>query len=149
MNPVRNQYLPALIRILLGGLFIYAAVPKILDPFNFAVAVYNYKMLPGFAVGLVAAALPWLELVIGILLVLGVRVQASSLICTGMLVVFTLAIFINTLRGIDVDCGCFSTDRSIGWAAVVEDSILTLLSIWCLLSVPTWLSLENLFRRRS
>lgn len=148
MNPLRNQYLPALIRILLGALFIYAALPKILDPFNFAVAVYNYKMLPGFAVGLVAAALPWLELVIGILLVLGVRVQASSLICTGMLVVFTLAIFINTLRGIDVDCGCFSTDRSIGWAAVVEDSLLTLLSIWCLLSVPTWLSLENLFRRR-
>jgi len=106
-------------------------------------------LLPGFAVGLVAAALPWLELLIGILLVVGVRVQASTLICTGMLVVFTLAIFINTLRGIDVDCGCFSTDRSIGWAAVAEDSLLTLLSFWCLLFVPNRFSLERLFRRRT
>jgi len=147
MSIMRNQYLLTAIRILLGALFIYAAVPKMLDPFSFAVAVYNYKMLPGFAVGLVAAALPWLELLIGILLVAGVRVQVSSLISTGMLVVFTLAILINTLRGIDVDCGCFSTDRSIGWAAVAEDSLFTLLSLWCLLCVPDRFSLGRLFRR--
>ena len=129
--------LAVLVRIFLGGMFIYAAVPKIGDPFGFAVDVYNYRMLPDFAVGIVAAGLPWLELIVGACLVLGIRVRTTALLSMGMLGVFTLALFINTLRGINVDCGCFTADRSIGWRAVMEDMVFLLLSFWCFLSADT------------
>ena len=147
MNLLKNQYLLMLVRLFLGGLFIYAAVPKIMDPFAFAVDVYNYKMLPGFAVGLVAASLPWLELAAGLLLVLGIRVRASAIIITGLLVIFTLAILINTLRGIDVDCGCFTSDRAIGWRAAAEDTVFTLLGLWYILCGKNFFCLENVLRR--
>lgn len=126
----------------------YAAIPKIMNPLDFAIDVYNYKMLPNFAVGLVAAALPWLEIVIGIFLLLGIRIRAASLAFTGMLTVFTLAIFINTLRGIDVDCGCFVSDRSIGWKSVAEDTLLTLLGVWCFLFANNFFDVENLVKKR-
>ena len=147
MSLLKNQPLLFLVRIFLGGMFIYAAAPKILDPFDFAVAVYNYKLLPGFAVGLVAAGLPFLELLAGIFLVLGVRVRASALAITGMLGFFTLAMLVNTLRGINVDCGCFTTDRAIGWWAVGEDLTFTLMGLWYLLCADDFLGLESLVKK--
>ncbi len=133
------------VRLFLGVLFIYAAVPKILDPYAFAVDVYNYRMLPGFAVGIVAAGLPWIELIAGILLVAGIRTRAACLVVTGLLGIFTLALIINTLRGIDVDCGCFSAERSIGWFSAAEDAVLTLLGVWYLAKADSFLCLENAF----
>ncbi len=149
MNLLKNQKLLVLLRIFLGAMFIYASVPKIIDPFAFAVDVYNYKLLSGFAVGLVAAGLPWLESVAGTFLVLGIRVRACALVITGMLAAFTLAIFINTLRGIDVDCGCFATERSIGWMTVAEDSLFTLLGLWYVLCADNFFELENMLRKRT
>lgn len=143
MSLFRNQYLLFVLRIFLGGMFIYAALPKIMGPFDFAVAVYNYKLLPDVAVGPVAAGLPWLEVIMGALLVLGIRIRAASLTCTGLLVVFTLALLINTLRGINVDCGCFTSDRTIGWYAVAEDTLFTLLALWYFLRGENFWSVEN------
>jgi len=136
-----------IVRLFLGALFIYAAVPKIMDPFAFAVDVYNYRLLPGFAVGLVAAALPWLELAAGCLLVLGVRVRAAAVIITCLLAVFTLAMLINTVRGIDVHCGCFTSDRAIGWRAVTEDTVFTLLGIWYITCGKNFFCLENVLKK--
>ena len=148
MNLLKNQSLLVLLRFFLGAMFIYAAVPKIMAPFDFAVDVYNYKLLPGFAVGLVAAGLPWLEIVAGALLVLGIRVRACALVITGMLAAFTLAMFINTVRGIDVDCGCFATERSIGWMTVAEDGFFTLLGFWYFLCADKFFELKNVLRKR-
>ena len=144
---LENKYLLLLVRIFLGGMFIYAAIPKIIDPFDFAIGVYNYKLLPGFAVGFVAASLPWLEIVAGTLLVLGIRIRASALAITGMLTVFTVVMLINTLRGIDVDCGCFTSDRFIGWQTVGEDAFFTLLAIWYFLFADNFFSLENMVKK--
>ncbi len=148
MNLLNNKFLLFLVRLFLGGMFIYAAVPKIVDPFSFAVDVYNYRLLPDFAVGLMAAGLPWLELIVGTMLIFGLRTRAACCIITGLLGVFTLAMFINTLRGIDVDCGCFVSDRSIGWFAVVEDLVFTLLGLWYLQRADGFWCLERLVVRR-
>lgn len=132
MRPVSVQRLLFVNRLLLGGLFIYAAVPKMLAPDAFAVAVYNYRLLPDGAIGIVAAGLPWIELVAGCMLVAGVRCRSACLVLTVLLGVFTAAMVINTLRGIDVECGCFTADRMIGWGAVAEDALLMMLGVWCL-----------------
>jgi uncharacterized membrane protein YphA (DoxX/SURF4 family) len=96
-------------RVVLGCVFIYASLDKIRHPELFAEAVYNYQLSPEVGVNLVAIWLPWLELWSGALLVLGVWVRGSILILSGLLLVFLSAIGINLARGLDIHCGCFTT----------------------------------------
>jgi len=95
-------------RLILGVLFIYASIDKIIQPADFAEAVYNYQILPGFLINLTAVILPWLELILGLLLIIGLFQEGSVLIVTGLLVVFLGAMIFNLARGLGVYCGCFS-----------------------------------------
>jgi len=106
MNGLK-RYLPAMVRIALGVIFIYAALLKIADPVAFAGSVAAYKMLPYFANYLVAAVLPFVELVCGLLLVCGYRVKSGALIIGVMNLVFMVALASAIVRGLDIDCGCF------------------------------------------
>lgn len=98
-----------LARLLLGGLFIYAGVEKIFHPADFAKIVYNYQILPDALVNLTALLLPWLELIIGICLVIGFWMPGAVLLANGLLWIFFLALLFNYYRGLDIQCGCFST----------------------------------------
>jgi uncharacterized membrane protein YphA (DoxX/SURF4 family) len=99
-------------RVLLGCVFIYASLDKIRHPELFAEAVYNYQLAPEVAVNLVAIWLPWLEFLCGVMLVMGLWVGGSILILSGLLLVFLSAIGINLARGLDIHCGCFTTQGS-------------------------------------
>jgi uncharacterized membrane protein YphA (DoxX/SURF4 family) len=118
-------------RLLVGGVFVYASLDKILHPTEFAKVVYNYQMLPVPISNLLAMILPWLELFAGLALVVGVLVTESALLTSGMLIVFIIALSINSYRGLDVDCGCLSLSggRSIGLQTVVEDVFLLLAAL--------------------
>lgn len=114
-------------RILLGTIFIYAAVGKIADPAGFAIAIANYQMLPPAWVNPMALFLPWLELVCGIGLITGVCRHGSTLLVALMLAVFTAALVASAYRGLDIHCGCFSTDGGAAprlWLDLVRDLIL-------------------------
>ena len=104
---LRNPWLVLTIEVVLGVIFIAAALPKIADPPAFAHMIYNYRMLPGGVVNLLALWLPWVELFAGLALVLGVFRRAAASIVVLMLVLFIAAIGFNLLRGHAVDCGCF------------------------------------------
>jgi len=124
---------PHAARILLGGIFIYAGYVKIIDPSGFAKNVYQYQLLPDFYVNVSALALPWLEVVAGAALILAPRFRrgAAALIFI-MLVVFTAAILFSLYRGLDISCGCMSTDPNaakIGWKKVAENFGLIILSV--------------------
>jgi hypothetical protein len=110
-----------------GGLavvFVAAAVPKILDPGEFALAVYRYRLLPPGLVSLCAVYLPWIELCAAVGL-LGSRMRrGSALILILLLSVFTLAIIANLSRGIDIACGCFSVGGGggrAGWLGIARN----------------------------
>ena len=105
----RNQVCPLAARMILGAIFIYASIDKILHPAAFAKAVFNYAILPDALINLTAIVLPWLELVLGIFLVIGLFREGSVCIVTGLLVVFLGATIFNMARGLDIYCGCFST----------------------------------------
>ena len=75
-------------RILLGAIFVYASLDKILDPAAFAQAIANYQILPPAWVNAVALMLPWLEAVSGICLITGKLMRGSALAITLMLIVF-------------------------------------------------------------
>jgi len=95
-------------RLLLGGVFIYASLDKIAHPADFARIIHNYKLFPAFSIYLAAAVVPWVEMIAGVLLVIGVFPRAAAGVLSLLLVIFAAALTINLVRGLDFNCGCFS-----------------------------------------
>lgn len=114
-----------IIRVILGLLFLYAGAGKIADPFAFAVDIYNYKLFPEPIIGFIAVFIPWLEAVAGACLILGVNIRGASLIISALLFSFIILIGVSAIRGLDVECGCFSgIERSVGFLAIGEDIVM-------------------------
>ena len=105
----REGLLAICARMILGTVFVYASIDKITHPAGFAKAVYNYQILPDFLINLTAIFLPWLELILGLFLILGLLNEGSICIMTLLLVIFLVAMVFNLARGLDIHCGCFST----------------------------------------
>lgn len=76
-------------RIFLGAVFIYASIDKIIHPEAFAKAIFNYQILPEALINLTAILLPWLELVMGVLLVLGIWQQGAVFLANVLLGFFS------------------------------------------------------------
>lgn len=122
-----------LCRLALAGVYLYAAVPKIADPAGFAKSIYNYQMLPDAAINPLALFLPWLELFAAVALLAAPPLRRGALaLIAAMTVVFIGAIGSAMLRGIDIDCGCFSTTGKgmrTGWAHLLLDFALLALCV--------------------
>ena len=119
---LRNKGVRLGFRLVLGGLFVYAGAVKVLEPLAFAQNVRNYQLV-GQSLSFVAAIiLPWLEILAGLALILGVWTRGAALVVTGLLVFFIVLTAVTMARGLDVDCGCFgSLSRKSGWSVVLED----------------------------
>ena len=129
-------------RIILGAIFLYASFDKILHPQTFAEAIYNYQILPDSMINLTALVLPWLEALLGACLLAGVWMPGASVISTGLLGVFIGALIFNEVRGIDIHCGCFSTESTgeptgMLWTAL-RDMLFLAVSIFLTVSVFFW-----------
>lgn len=96
-------------RLILGLIFIYASMDKIAHPAAFAKDIYNYQILPHVLINLTAMVLPWLELILGIFLMVGLFREGTAWMVTLLLVVFFGAVVFNLARGLDIHCGCFHT----------------------------------------
>lgn len=119
-----------ILRLALAAIFIYASIDKTLHPADFAAIVKDYKVLPNSLINLTAIILPWLELVLGVLLVLGRWQEGTLLLVNLLLVVFWSTLVFNYIRGVDVGCGCFSTQASESSSMVwymVRDGFFVLL----------------------
>jgi uncharacterized membrane protein YphA (DoxX/SURF4 family) len=99
-------------RLLLGGLFLYAGLVKGADVTAFAGSVANYQLLPYSWNYLVAATLPYVETLAGVLLIANRRVRPSALVLGGLNLIFMAALISVIARGLDIDCGCFNPDAS-------------------------------------
>ena len=107
-----HPWLTVRVQIALGAIFVVAALPKIADPPSFAHMIYNYRILPGGLINLSALVMPWVELIAGLALILGVWVKPARWIVTLLLVTFMIAIAINLGRDNAIDCGCFDTSAA-------------------------------------
>jgi len=105
-----HPLLIALLRVALGAVFIVASLDKIQNPEAFATTIANYRLLPYKSINGIAIVLPWLEVITGVLLVLGVWVRANTTIVWGLLLAFSIVICQALARGLDISCGCFSTN---------------------------------------
>lgn len=102
-----SEWLTIRVQLALGVIFIAAALPKIVDPPSFAHMVYNYRLVPGPFVNLIGLTMPWLELLCGLALVLGIWRTAARTLVALLLAAFIIATAINLARGNSIDCGCF------------------------------------------
>ena len=134
-------------RLILGGIFVYAGISKIFFPnthlwpmfvlrfsisvnlTTFAQQVESYKLLSSAGVDFVAHTLPFTEIALGLLLLIGwgLRIWASliTLIMLGFLTVVTRAYFLH----MNINCGCFATPEPIGPKKILEDAALSLLAV--------------------
>ena len=103
-----QPWLTIRVQLALGALFVIAALPKIADPPSFAHMIYNYRLVPANLINIMALTMPWVELLAGLALILGVWKRAALMLIGAMLVVFIVAIGINLGRGNAIDCGCFN-----------------------------------------
>jgi uncharacterized membrane protein YphA (DoxX/SURF4 family) len=119
-----HPWIGLLLRTYVGGVFIYASMYKINYPGEFAETIASYQLLPFWAVNATALIMPWVELVSGVLLALGVRTKSAAAAVGGMLVLFSLVILITLLRSIPIGCGCFtSVEEPLGWGTLGRDII--------------------------
>lgn len=143
-----NPYLSLIARLILGTVFIYAAVSKIADPFGFSIDIRNYHILPDMLTNSAAVFLPWIEFYCGLFLIAGLYTRTSSTILSGLIILFIFAIASALIRGFDIACGCFSAADSsnINIGKIVEDVILLLLALQITAVKQHRLALDNLLR---
>ena len=94
-------------RLVLGGVLLAAGGLKVLKPTESANAVAAYKILPTNVAHLVGYALPWLEVALALLLIVGFMVRPAAVLSGLIMVVFAIAIASVWARGMLIDCGCF------------------------------------------
>ena len=139
-----------LVRLGMAAVFVSAALPKIAAPDLFALSVHNYQMLPPWGVNALAVLLPWLELVIGVCLGLGIWTRASAAIMSGLMVVFMIALGSAASRGLSISCGCFEVGEgakhpSLIWPALRD--VVFLLGTVLLVRFGGGPALHSLLRR--
>jgi uncharacterized membrane protein YphA (DoxX/SURF4 family) len=136
-KPVR--ILALVLRLVLGGIFVYAAWIKLRDPWQlFAMAIDSYGILPLKYVELTAKVLPWIELGLGLWLIVGKWQRIPSVAVSLLLTLFFTLIVRAYIRGEEINCGCFGPGEAISWKTLLRDGSMLAGSF-----ILTWLS----FRR--
>lgn len=106
--------LAVLLRMFVAGIFLFASYDKILHPADFASIIKDYRILPDILINPAAIILPWLELMLGVLLVAGKWLEGSLFLVNALMLLFWTALAVSAFRGIDIGCGCFSTAKDSG-----------------------------------
>ena len=137
-------------RIFLGVILGWAGIVKIRNPEAFIKIVKAYNLLPEGLVVLWGIFLPWIELVTGLFLFLGLWHKSAVLSSFGLFVAFAAAVGINILRGADIACGCFGFNDTNLYVVLLQDLVLLLCCCFLFLLKSTPYSLDHfLFTSRS
>jgi uncharacterized membrane protein YphA (DoxX/SURF4 family) len=110
MRKLNDRFQPVitlLARLILGGVLLAAGGLKVFKPTDSANAVAAYKLIPTELAHLIGYALPWLEVAIGLLLIVGFMVRPAAVLSGLIMIVFISAIASVWARGMLIDCGCF------------------------------------------
>ncbi len=134
-------------RIVLGAIFLYAGGSKIFLPnkfywplamlkfsvaanlSNFGFQVASYKMLPAAGVAFVSHVLPFAEVLLGLLLLIGWRLRVWATFVTLFMLVFLSVVTRAYVLHMDINCGCFATPEPVSLKKILEDSSMALLAL--------------------
>src|SRR3954462_2482349 len=127
-----------ILRIVLGGIFIYAAWVKLRLPWQlFAMSIDSYQLLPPGPVEFLARTLPAFELLLGVALIAGKFLRITSAITSALLLVFFSLIVRAALKGQEISCGCFGPGETISWKTMLRDGSMLAGSLF--LTAMAWL----------
>ena len=108
----------------MGVLWVWASLDKIQDPAQFSRDIANYHVMPFGLENLSAIVVPWLELLIGIGLIIGVMVDGAALISFSLMLLFIVLISQAILRGFNIECGCgLKEGQLVGWEKILENIV--------------------------
>jgi putative oxidoreductase len=142
--PCSFRYVTPFARVLVGGLFLFAASIKLGKPQDFVESVLAFKIfaggraMPDHLAQLATFAIPWIEALCGVLLVLGLWTRAAALLLSGLIAAFIVALILVLRLPGEIECGCFGKfevpcGKIVGPCHVVRNSVLlalTLLVLW-------------------
>jgi putative oxidoreductase len=139
-----------LLRVVIGGLFLYSSAHKILHPDQFAIAIRGYELMPLGLTNAFALFVAWSELVAGVMLLFGVMTKKAAGAILILLVMFTIAILSTMIRGMAIDCGCFSNEggSETNITLVIRNLFLIAGSVMVMLFDRGSWSLSSAFARR-
>ena len=113
------------LRVALGAVFVYAAWTKLRQPWQlFAMSIDAYRVLPYWAVVVVARTLPWAELAIGLALMAGRWLRVSSVAASLLMMVFLALMMRAYAEGMHINCGCFGLGDIISARTLLRDGTL-------------------------
>ena len=144
-----RDHLGLLLRLVLGVVLLLAGGLKVGNPLGAARAVQAYEGLPFALARWVGYALPWVEIVVGLLLVLGLFTRVSALLGAVLMLAFVIGIGQAWARGLTIDCGCFggggqvSADETRYGREIARDLALALCGAWLVLRSSSTLSLDR------
>ena len=117
-------------RLILGGIFVYAAYTKLRQPWMlFAMSLDSYRMLPAWFIEPIARMMPWVEMFLGLLLLAGWGLRWVGACASTMLVVFIGAMIHAQSRGLAIDCGCFGIGERLGPKTYLRDGLFVALAL--------------------
>jgi putative oxidoreductase len=139
MSVLENRNLGLLLRLIVGGMFVYASLDKVADPRAFAIAVRAYQIVPVSVSGLFALVLAWSELIAGAMLILGVFTRYAAGAIAILLAMFVAALSLVLIKGMVIDCGCFSSEE--GGSSPVSPLLIirnlgSLFACWVIIRYP-------------
>jgi uncharacterized membrane protein YphA (DoxX/SURF4 family) len=108
-----QPWLTLLARVVLGGTLLAAGALKVGNLQKSAMAVRAYELLPVSLANFIGYTLPWIEIGVGLLLILGVATKTVAVIGAINMLVFIIAIAQAWARGLSIDCGCFGGGGSV------------------------------------
>ncbi|NBV66034.1 MAG: DoxX family membrane protein [Actinobacteria bacterium] len=131
-----GKWFGLLSRLTLGGVLLAAGWLKIFTPAKSQMAVRAYEVLPISLANFLGIFLPWFEVGLGILLILGIAVRLSAFLGGALMVVFIAAISQAWARGLSIDCGCFGGGGTVApgetkyLSEILRDAGLALLALY-------------------
>jgi uncharacterized membrane protein YphA (DoxX/SURF4 family) len=142
-----------LARLGLAAVWLVSGSIKAADPDQTWVAVRAYDVLPSSGVTVVAAVLPWFELALGVLLLLGVRTRLVAAVAAGLLLVFIVGVSQAWARGLSIDCGCFggggevAQDQTSYGTELPRDTAFGVLAAWLIIRPRTLFAWDDVLAR--
>jgi putative oxidoreductase len=117
-------------RLFLGGIFLYSGYIKFDNPLQFAATLTTYQLFPESLIPTIITYLPWMEMALGAMLVIGWKARYFGAVAVALLSMFIVVLTITYLRGIDAECGCFGPGDRISPLTLTRDALFLLPAIF-------------------
>jgi uncharacterized membrane protein YphA (DoxX/SURF4 family) len=145
VNSVVVNWLVLVLRVVIGGIFVVAGASKVGHAALFAAQIAGFRILPEAVIAPLAVMLPFLEILLGGYLIVGLFTRVTAWVAVVLLAVFDLAIASAVVRGMTVSCSCFGpNDATVTtWSEVARDAIFVALALIVALRAPGTLALDR------